>query len=122
MAETKSFDPAVLATLTTGTLLVQPFGLAHEAAEWVLGHPVWTHQWPKMSGKMRDAVLAQFPDMPVGSVGARFAQVRDEVRARYGAAVEVKRGGGETAIGPLDPAGFPEGTTADVVPVVASEA
>lgn len=114
MIETKSFDPAVLATLTTGTLLMEPFSLAHEAAEWVLGHPVWTHQFPTMMPKLRAAVLAQFPDMPVGSVGERYAAVRDEVRARYGAAVEVARGSGETAIDPLDPAGFPEGMASRV--------
>ncbi len=81
MAETKSFDPAVLATLTTGTLLVQPFGLAHEAAEWVLGHPVWTHQFPKIMPKLREAVLAQFPKMPLSLTGFRgWEHCRDEVR------------------------------------------
>lgn len=121
MGETKSFDPAVIATLSTGTLLVAPFSLAHEAAEWILGHSVWTHQWPALSGKMREAVLAQFPDMPATSASKNHEEVRDEVRARYGDAIEVARGGGETAIHPLDPDGWPGGLRGDAYPIAIVE-
>ena len=102
MAETKSFDPAVIATLSTGTLLVQRFSLAHEAAEWILGHPVWVHQFPALLPKMRERVLAQFPDMPVECAAGQHEALSDAVRARYGEAIEVVRGDGETAIHPLD--------------------
>jgi hypothetical protein len=122
MAETKSFDPAVIATLSTGTLLVAPFGLAHEAAEWIMGHSVWTHQFPTLLPKMREAVLAQFPDMPVDCAEGQHEAVRDAVRARYGEAVEVARGGGETAIAPLDPKGFPGGLHGDAFPIAIVEA
>jgi len=121
MAETKSFDPAVIATLSTGTLLVAPFSLAHEAAEWIMGHPVWTHQFPTLLPKMREAVLAQFPDMPTESAEGQHEAVRDAVRAQYGETVEVARGSGETAIAPLDPKGFPGGLYGDAFPIASVE-
>jgi len=102
MAETKSFDPAVIATLSTGTLLVAPFSLAHEAAEWIMGHPVWTHQFPALLPKMREAVLAQFPDMPVECAAGQHEALSDALRSHYGEAIEVIRGSGETAVHPLD--------------------
>ncbi len=106
--ETKSFDPAVLAGLTTGIVLTDDgFSPMHEAAEWVMGHPIWTHQFPTMLPAIRDAIVAQFADMPTEAPDD-FMQAAVDVRARYGKAVEVRRGAGETAINPLDPKGFPE--------------
>lgn len=119
--EAKSFDPAIIATLSTGTLLVAPFSLAHEAAEWIMGHSVWTHQFPTLLPKIREAVLAQFPDMPTESAEGQHEAVRDAVRARYGDAVEVVRGNGGTAIGPLDPAGWPGGLHGDAYPIKVEE-
>jgi|SRR5215204_1050230 len=87
----KHIDPAALACLTTGILLTD-FSRLHEAAEWVLGHPVWTHQFPSIADKMRDAVLAQFPDMPTTIDGSQWETIRDNVRKKYGTLVAVKRG------------------------------
>lgn len=113
--QTKSFDPAVLASLTTGIVLVREgFSPMHEAAEWVMGHPIWTHQFPTLMPAIRKAIIAQFPDMPTAQPDD-FMQAAADTRARYGTLVEVRRGSGETATDPLDPAGFPEGIRDQVV-------
>ena len=88
--ETKQIDPAALAGITTGILMTD-FSAVHEAAEQVMGHPVWTHQFPALAEQMRDAVLAQFPDMPTEAPDG-WEACRDAVRARYGKAVAVRRG------------------------------
>lgn len=92
MAEIKSFDPAVIASLSTRILLVAPFSRVHEAAEWIMGHPVWTHQFPELADEMRAAVLKQFPEMPTDCDEEPWEQVRDAVYARYGTSIDVARG------------------------------
>lgn len=104
--ETKSLDPVALAGLTTGVLL-SDFSAMHEAAEHVMGHPVWTHQFSTLRDKIQAAVLAQFPDMPTSVEPIGWKATRDAVRARYGETVEVRKGT-EEGIHPLDPAGFPD--------------
>lgn len=42
--ETREFPTAVIASLTTGVLLCE-FSKMHEAAEYVMGHPIWTHHF-----------------------------------------------------------------------------
>lgn len=108
--QTKSIDPAALAGLTTGILMTD-FSAFHEAAEHVMGHPIWTHQFPVLHEKIKGAVLRQFPDMPTEVGGDGWEATRDAVRERYGSAVEVQKGA-EDGISPLDPAGFPDGLKA----------
>lgn len=106
--ETKSFDPCALAGLTTGTVLTN-FSDMHEAAEFVMGCPIWTHQFPVMLPRIRAAILAQHPELPTKTADGPegWKATRDAVRARYGEAVEVRKGQ-EEGIDPLDPAGFPK--------------
>jgi hypothetical protein len=91
--ETKPLDPCALASLTTGTMLCDSFSAVHEAAEWMLGHPVWTHEFvdAEIQAAMISAVTAQFPDMPVEKPDD-WQALRAELRARYGDAVLVTRG------------------------------
>jgi hypothetical protein len=115
--QTKDFDPAVLASLTSGIVLVEEgFSPIHEAAEWVLGHPVWTHHFADKAlwERMAAALLAQLPDLPTDKtdVQGRWQDVRDQMRARYGERVSVRRGRGESAPSPFD--GIPDG-----MPVIA---
>lgn len=98
MTEIKQIDPAALAGITTGILLTDWSDL-HEAAEWIIGHPIWTHQFLALSGKLSEAVLAQFPGMPT-KVEHTWETCRDHVRTKYGATVAVRQGG-ESPISPL---------------------
>ena len=63
--ETREFPTAVLLSITTGKLLCQPFSLMHEAAEFVLGSPVFTHHFAssEMNEILRQNVLKQHPDL-----------------------------------------------------------
>ncbi len=106
MSEIKHLDPAALAGLTTGVLMTD-FSALHEAAEHVLGAPVFTHQFPVLMDKIAACVLTQFPEMPKTVEPAGWEATRDAVRARYGQTVEVRKGS-QDGIHPLDPAGFPD--------------
>lgn len=106
MTNMKQIDPAALAGITTGILMTD-FSALHEAAEHVMGCPIWTHQFPLMWPKISEAVRAQFPDMPADLGDRPWEAVRDDVRARYGETVEVRRGA-EAGVHPMDPAGWPE--------------
>lgn len=44
MTETRDFPTAVIASLSSGVLLCE-FTDMHEAAEYLMGHPIWTHQF-----------------------------------------------------------------------------
>lgn len=100
-SETKEFDPAILASITTGILMVQPFSAMCEAAEWIAGHPIWTHEYPSMSDRLKHAVLEQFPDMPTNATPENWETVRDAVREQYGETIPVAKGSGERDKGPI---------------------
>lgn len=97
--EVKAIDPVALAAFTTG-ILMSDFSVVHEAAEWLTGHPVWTHEFPMMSDRLKELALAQFPDMPT-AVDGGWEATRDAVRDRYGETVEVKRGSDHREVGPV---------------------
>lgn len=115
--ESKEFSTAAIATLSTGVLLC-PFSDMHEAAEYLMGHPIWTHHFGSkdLSEKMRQAVLWQHPRMPTSLSGITAENYKDHVVAieeMFGATLVIRKGGGETAMHPLD--GIPEGTPAIVL-------
>jgi hypothetical protein len=110
MSETREFPTAVIASITTGIMLCQ-FGDMHEAAEFVMGHPIWTHHFADktLSDEMRKTVLAQVPAMPTkidGVTPDNYLQKLAEIEAVVGATVKLKRGGGLTALLPTD--GIPD--------------
>jgi len=62
--EHKQFDLGVLLSMTTGYLFCE-FSKMHEAAEFVMGHPIWSHEFGMREtvDKLRSAVLLQHPDL-----------------------------------------------------------
>jgi hypothetical protein len=89
----KALDPLALASITTGRSTIG-FNKTHEAFEHVMGHPIWTHE---MADKAlwirgRDAVLAQFPAMPVNWDGQDYDAFAAKVRSFYGETVDVEEG------------------------------
>lgn len=89
---TKNIDPAALASLTTDVLM-STFDEVHEAAEHLLGRPVFTHELarPEIAAQLCAAVVARFPDMPTEEP-ADWRATAVDLRARYGAAVAVEGG------------------------------
>ncbi len=108
--ETKQFPTAVIASLSTGILLCD-FNAMHEAAEFVMGHPIWTHHFAskELTQKMRKAVIAQHPDMPTALDGVtkeNYKQHVEALEAKFGSTLPILGGDGRTAMSPLD--GIPD--------------
>ena len=113
---TKEFPSVALATLSSGTVLIEPFSKVHEVAEWIMGHPIWTHQFPSLRHEIENAVLKQFPTMPTkldGVTRENWREHADRIEAEFGKTVRVKRGDGLTALLPTD--GIPEGKEVIIV-------
>ena len=68
--ESKSFSTASLASLSSGMLLCN-FGDMHEAAEYLMGHPIWSHEFASkpMWELMKSKLLEQHPGLPRDAEG-----------------------------------------------------
>lgn len=109
MEETREFDSAALASLV-GDRLMTNFPDVHEAAEFIAGHPIWTHEFVDrdLMDEIRASIIAQHPrfgaydnsDVTRDNVGQRVA----ELRAKYGDTLSVKRGNRVRARGPIESA------------------
>lgn len=99
MPETRDFPTAVIASLSTGVLLCK-FGEMHEAAEYLMGHPIWSHHFgsKKLRHEMQRAVIEQCPGMPTSLA---------DIEAEIGKVVKIRKGNGATAMHPME--GIPEG-------------
>ena len=110
MTETRDFPTAAIASLSTGVLLCE-FGEMHEAAEFLMGHPIWTHHFAskKLCEEMRKTILEQCPGMPTDLPGANkenYLERLAEIEIELGKTVRIRKGGGLTAMLPTD--GIPD--------------
>ena len=101
--ETKAFSTPALASLSSGMLLCE-FGDMHEAAEYLMGHPIWTHEFASkpMWGLMKSKLLEQHPGLPTEEPpeGTDWQAWRDELVAKLGAELTITKGSEER---PADP-------------------
>lgn len=109
--ETKNFSTAAIASLSTGILLCDSFSSVHEAAEFLMGHPIWTHQFAskELCSDMTTAIAKQCPGMPTEMSGVTSENYRDrvaELESRFGKFVTIRKGDGLTAMAPTD--GIPD--------------
>ena len=105
----RKFPTAAIASLTTGVLLCK-FEEMHEAAEYVAGGPVFTHQFPLIMGHIRDLILKQHPGLPTelhGVTTENYMDYRLDLDRRFGAEILIEEGDGASLMSPLD------GTPAD---------
>jgi hypothetical protein len=114
MMETREFPTAVIASLSSGVLLCG-FDQMHEAAEYLMGHPIWTHHFGSKDlwQAMQKKVLEQCPGMPTaveGVTAENYAERMAEIESEIGPAVVIRKGDGETAMHPME--GIPEGKPA----------
>jgi hypothetical protein len=63
--ETKEFSLDIVLTLLTSKSFGGDFGDIHEAIEFVIGHPVWTHEMADklLWEQLRENILEQHPDL-----------------------------------------------------------
>jgi hypothetical protein len=103
MENRKMLSTLAVGTLTTGVSLVERFAGVGEAAEWIMGRPVWTHELPGARPEIVRLILDQHPDMPTevdpGDDGWRLT--RQDLLDRYGEQIEVAEGASERTEDPL---------------------
>jgi hypothetical protein len=92
---------AALATLTTGTVMVKGMAGVYEAAETIVGHPVWTHELGIAMDRARAVIPTQLPGFPVEATVENYQQVLAETIARFGETVEIERGTAVRTAGPV---------------------
>ncbi len=96
--ETKSFKTTAVVGLTSG-ILFGDFSELHEVAEWVAGHPIWTHEFAdrKLNDRLREKVFAQHPALKdfhaQGSKGGCDVDLEiEEMERLFGKTLEIARG------------------------------
>jgi hypothetical protein len=110
MTETKDFPTAVIASLSSGVLLCK-FQEMHEAAEYLMGHPIWTHHFASKDlwKEMQRTILAQCPGMPTDLpevTGDNWPEFKAKLERELGEIVKIRKGGGLTSMLPTD--GIPD--------------
>jgi len=111
MVETRDFPTAVIASISSGVLLCDSFSDMHEAAEFLMGHPIWTHHFAskELCKDMQRMVLAQCPGMPTEESGItkeNYKTKLSEIESELGKIVRIRKGDGLTAMLPTD--GIPD--------------
>lgn len=117
--ETRDFPVAVIASISTGIMLCQ-FGEMQEAAEYLMGHPIWTHHFASetLCAEMRAAIAEQCPGMVTeapGVNGENYKEFIAKLEADLGKVVKIRKGGGLTALLPTD--GIPDHLRGNVIVV-----
>lgn len=110
MTETRDFPTEVIASISSGVLLCD-FGKMHEAAEYLMGHPIWTHHFADKTlvGEMKRTIAEQCPGMPTALPDVdrpNWEAAREKLIADLGTTVRIRKGGGLTAMLPTD--GIPD--------------
>lgn len=96
MTDTKDFSTAVIASLSSGVLLCK-FGEMHEAAEYLMGHPIWTHHFASKDlwKEMQQTILSQCPGMPTEFPTEinreNWPEFKAVLEAEFGPVVKIKK-------------------------------
>lgn len=108
MVETRDFPTPVIASLSSGVMLCG-FSAMHEAAEFLMGHPIWTHHFASADlwKEMQQTILEQCPGMPLkadveGVTKDNYLEYAARFEAKHGKTVKIRKGGGLTAMLPTD--------------------
>ena len=62
--ESKNFPLSAILSLSTGVVFTE-FNKIHELAEWLMGYPIWTHEFASkdLFTKFRSRILEQYPQL-----------------------------------------------------------
>ncbi len=108
MSQIRDFPTAIIASISTGILMCD-FGDMQEAAEFLMGHPIWTHHFADktLCAEMQRTIAEQCPGMPTELKGGpTWPEQLAKVEAEIGKTVRIRKGGGLTAMLPTD--GIPD--------------
>jgi hypothetical protein len=110
MTETRDFPTTVIASISAGVLLCD-FSAMAEAAEYLMGHPIWTHHFAdkQLWHEMQRTIVEQCPGMPTeleGTTKDNYLDTIAEIEKALGKTVRIRKGSGLTAMLPTD--GIPD--------------
>lgn len=105
---TKMIPTMALLSLTSGKMLC-PFGDMAEAAEWVAGHPIWSHEFGsrQLADSLRDKVLAVHPMLNIDVSHINPENVAAEVallESRFPPTLAMPQGSDERTESPMESA------------------
>lgn len=102
---------SIVLTLTTGRAFGDSFDEVHEAAEFVLGHPIWTHEFAERNlwDRLADACLRQYPTLPRrgdpsmdGIEGDGWSEYIHDQEKVFGTSLTLESMGGEREESPFE--------------------
>lgn len=103
MPETKELASVAVASVTTGRMLCDgSIGPIHEAVEWLVGHPVWTHELSRYMPAAVQQALRQFPEMPVEMDASGPEATIAAIQDKFGSVVTVQQGCEERTVSPVE--------------------
>lgn len=110
MTQTRDFPTSVIASISTGVLLCS-FSEMHEAAEYLMGHPIFTHHFAdeELQREMQKTITEQCPGMPIDAPDVNkdnYLEFAAKLAGEFGLTVKIRKGGGLTAQLPTD--GIPD--------------
>lgn len=94
----KEISTLALISITSGIMLTEKFGEIHEAAEFIIGHPIWTHEFAdkNIQKTLNDLVLKQVPEISSIDVSGcnndNYAQYQKKIHQKIGFCRVVKQG------------------------------
>lgn len=107
MKETKAFATSVMLSLVSKRGFGDKFGAIHEAAEWIAGHPIWTHEfamkevWDELGTRIV-AVHPEFASAQNDLPKVTPENAADIIRGYSKSMWEMPEGDGKRMMGPLE--------------------
>lgn len=97
----KRFPTHAIMTMKT-RICMGDFGVAQELAEWVMGHPVWTHELLSLAKPIKEELERQFPDLPTEANKDNWKEVLATAIETHGEHLEVIQGSAERTQNPIE--------------------
>ena len=120
---TQTFNTLVVATAATGVGLGQcSYSDVMRVGEFVLGHPVWTHELADKgtTSRIEAAIRAQLPNLPSRELAHEdWQKAATAATEAYGETVTLTEGTGERTENPVDSLARLTGRPEDIIVVTA---
>lgn len=97
----KRFPTHAIMTMKTD-ICMGSFSDAQELAEWVMGHPVWTHELLSLAKPIKEELERQFPDLPTEATKDNWKEVLATAIQTHGEHLEVIQGSAERTQNPIE--------------------
>lgn len=101
----KEFSTRAILSLTTGIML-SDFDKMHELAEWVAGHPIWTHEFADKNvwASLQEKLFAQHPSLrDFKAVGGEAWETDVEnLEREFGLTLSIAAGSGKREESPIE--------------------